>query len=337
MTRRFRRSRALVTGCAGFLGMHVCERLLTDGWEVVGVDSLTGRRRERRQGRVNRLLGRDRFELRGLDIAVDPIEGLADGADAVFHLSGARRRRSLDGMARLMGEVCEANPRAFVYGSAAAVYGNSHPEPVTEDHEQHPVSRLGHTKVGAEALAELFYSRTGLPVVGLRYFSLYGPGRRRGVVARLLRRALQRRPLPLPDGGRRKLDLIHVDDAVEATVAAATRGFPGTTYNVGTGECTSVAEVAGLISELLERPLPMEPYPEPSRERPELRADIYRAGLELGFWARIGIAEGLARQLEWTLASEPAPSSNGASNGQSRAAAARTARRNSSAGAPFST
>jgi UDP-glucuronate 4-epimerase len=322
-----------VTGCAGFLGVHVCERLLAEGWEVVGVDSLAGRRRERKRDRLERLLAYERFELRDLNLALDPLEGLAAGTDFVFHLSGAGRRRSLDGMARLMEEVREANPRAFVYGSAAAVYGSPEAGPLSEDREPHPVSRLGRTKLGAEALAELFHSRTGLAAVGLRYFSLYGPGQRRGPVARLLASALEGGPLQLPDGGRRKLDLVHVDDAVEATLAAAIRGSPGAIYNVGTGESTSVAELASLISQLLERPLPVEEHLRSPRERPEMRADIYRAGLELGFWARIGIAEGLSRQVEWALASRR--SAPGVP--QATPAAARRARRNSSAGAPFST
>jgi nucleoside-diphosphate-sugar epimerase len=321
----------------GFLGSHLGERLLRDGWEVVGVDCLADRRRRRTVEALNRLERYRRFSLRDLDLVLDPLDGLMDDVDTVFHLWGAGRRRSLDGMARLMGEVCESSPRAFVYASSAAVYGDPERVPVTEDCEPRPVSRLGRTKVGAEALAELFHRRAGLPTVGLRYFSLYGPGRRGGVVGVLMRRALAGQPLPLPDGGRRRLDFVHVDDAVDATVAAAMRGVPGSVYNVGSGESTSIAELAAMLSELLERPLPLESHPRSSRGLSELRADIYRAGLELGFWAETGIAEGLARQLEWALASGatlgPAP----VRAGQPIPAAARTARRSSSAGAPFST
>jgi nucleoside-diphosphate-sugar epimerase len=308
--------RALVTGCAGFLGSHLCERLLDDGHEVLGIDCFTDYYpREVKERNLAPLLGRERFALREVDLSEHPLDGLLDGVATVFHLAaqpGVRGsfgtqfelyvRHNVRGTQRLLEEAAIRPVERFVYASSSSVYGEAQTYPLREDAPPRPVSPYGMTKVATETLAGVYLRSAGVHTVGLRYFTLYGPRQRPDMaLSRFLCQALAREPLIVFDDGLQVREFTYVTDAVDATVAAARRGRPGAIYNIGGGESMELLSVVHVMEELLECRLAVSHLPAQRGEARRATADVSRAIDELGFAPSTPFREGLAAQLEWTL------------------------------------
>src|ERR1700742_583270 len=258
--------RALVTGCAGFIGSHLGERLLADGHEVVGVDCLTPfYDRELKALALSALADHPGFEHRRVDLAADPLDGLLDGVDTVFHLAGEPgvrqsfgdpgpyARNNVAATARLLDAAAGHALRGFVFASSSSVYGDrADDRPMHEDDALAPVSPCARTKVTVERLAANARARHGVPAVGLRLFSVYGPRQRPDMAfQRFLERAADGRPVTVYGDGSQRRDFTYVGDAVDAALAAV--DAPAAVYNVGGGQGVSLRRVLALVSELLER------------------------------------------------------------------------------------
>jgi UDP-glucose 4-epimerase len=308
-----RRPTALVTGCAGFLGAHLSEALLARGWSVVGVDCFSDYYpRSLKERNVAGLRGALGFQLRELDLAEDEIAGLLDGIDVVFHLAaqpGVRGSfgagldtylaRNVRATQRLLAQAAYADVKSFVYASSSSIYGDQPRYPVTEDAAPAPVSPYGATKVMTEQLAGAYWRAHGVPVVGLRYFTVYGPRQRPDMAfSRFVECALHRRPIPVLGDGRQVREFTYVDDVVAATIAAAEHGERGGVYNVGGGEPVSVLDAIALLESVVGHPLLIQFGPA-GRGDPRLtHADVRRAERDLGFEPRTGLLDGLTRQVE---------------------------------------
>jgi UDP-glucose 4-epimerase len=308
-----RRPTALVTGCAGFLGSHLSEALLARGWSVVGVDCFSDYYpRSLKERNVVGLRGALGFQLRELDLAEDEIAGLLDGIDVVFHLAaqpGVRGSfgagldtylaRNVRATQRLLAQAAYADVKAFVYASSSSIYGDQPRYPVTEDAAPAPVSPYGATKVMTEQLAGAYWRAHGVPVVGLRYFTVYGPRQRPDMAfSRFVESALRRRPIPVLGDGRQVREFTYVDDVVAATIAAAEHGERGGVYNIGGGEPVSVLDAIALLESVVGHPLLIQFGPA-GRGDPRLtHADVRRAERDLGFEPRTGLLDGLTRQVE---------------------------------------
>ena len=231
--------RALVTGCAGFIGSHLSERLVADGCEVVGVDAFTPfYDRESKNANLERLHQEPGFELREVDLATDDLDGLADGVDVIFHLAGepgvrqsfgpgagAYVRNNIEATSRLISEVAREPDRPFVFASSSTVYGDALSFPTPEASPLRPISPYGRTKAAAEEIVALAHERSGLASVGLRYFSAYGPRQRPDMAfRRFIEAAMDGRSVPVYGTGEQRRDFTYVDDIVEATVARPSGG-----------------------------------------------------------------------------------------------------------------
>jgi UDP-glucuronate 4-epimerase len=303
--------RALVTGCAGFIGSHLCDRLVADGWEVTGVDAFTDFYGEREKLRnVEALLLDPRFDLLELDLAADPLSGLTSGMDAVFHLAGqpgarqsfgpgveAAIRNNVEATGRLLGEAIEDPPRVFVFASSSTVYGIPQALPTPESSPMAPLSPYGQTKVAAEGLVRRF-AGAGLPTVTLRYFSCYGPRQRPDMaLARFIEAMRSDRPVPVYGDGLQRRDFTYVADVVEATVRAADHARPGADYNVGGGEPVELLTALRTAAEMLGVRPRIELRPPAAGDARETRADCRAARRDLGFAPTTSLAEGLAAQI----------------------------------------
>jgi UDP-glucuronate 4-epimerase len=311
-------ARVVVTGCAGFLGSHLSERLVAAGHHVVGVDCFTDYySRDLKEANLERLRDEPRFTFRQLDLsAAGAARGLLEGADAVIHLAaqaGVRGsfgdgfatylRHNVSATQALLEEAVRHPVRTFTYASSSSVYGNAPSYPTTEESARRPVSPYGMTKVATEELAGVYHRTYGVPVVGLRYFTAYGPRQRPDMAfTRFLTRAVVGRPLPVIGDGRQIRDFTFVDDIVDGTIAAARRGRGGRVYNIGGGRPVELRRAIGMIEQLLGRPIELQRRPSQVGEAQATGCDGSRARRELGYSPRSSLERGLAAQLEWVLA-----------------------------------
>jgi UDP-glucuronate 4-epimerase len=227
--------KVLLTGAAGFIGMHCARRLLERGDEVIGVDNLSPYYSvELKRDRLRQLSHRA-FRFHELDIADAAALGslfAAERPDAVLHLAaqaGVRYsledpasyvRSNLVGFANVL-EACRAvKPRHLVFASSSSVYGKNAKLPWSEtDNVDHPISLYAATKKSNELSAHAYSHLYGLHATGLRYFTVYGPWGRPDMSAFLFTRAiLEGRPIEVFNHGDMQRDFTYIDDIVEGTL-----------------------------------------------------------------------------------------------------------------------
>jgi nucleoside-diphosphate-sugar epimerase len=305
--------RALVTGCAGFIGSHLAERLVGDGVEVLGVDCFTDfYARSIKEHNLERLRDEPLFTLRELDLGYRRVAGLLEGIDVVYHLAGqpgVRQsfgggfktyvRNNIQATQRLLEEASRRPVERFVYASSSSVYGDAPTYPTAETASPAPVSPYAMSKLATEEIANVYMRTRGVPVVGLRYFTVYGPRQRPDMAFhRFLTAALADRPLPVLGDGRQLREFTFVADVVRATIAAGERGCTGKAYNVGGGTSIALLDVIAAMQRLVGRPLHRVHGRAPRGDVRETRADGSLAARELGFIPDTPLEHGLSAQLE---------------------------------------
>jgi len=309
--------RCLVTGAAGFIGSHLCDRLLDEGHEVVGVDAFHPYySRDRKARNLAKARQRTAFRLLELDLRTDDVAPALAGVEAVFHEAGMPGLlRSWDwfeeymtcnilATQRLLEATRPAPPRIFVHASTSSVYGRM--SSCAEDALPQPISPYGATKLCAEKLALAYHESFGLPVVALRYFSVYGPRQRPDMgYAIFIDRVLRGEPITVFGDGDQTRGNTYIDDCVEATLLAASAGRPGEVYNVGGGEARSANWVLATIQRLVGRKVPVAHAPPRPGEQREAVADTAKAGRELGWWPRTSLEDGLRAQIKWQRGAPP--------------------------------
>jgi nucleoside-diphosphate-sugar epimerase len=301
----------LVTGAAGFIGSHLCERLLADGFTVTGVDCFTDYYpRPVKDRNLAGLLGRPGFTFREHDLSAGVPAELVAGAGWVFHLAampGLARswvdfdtyaRHNLTATHRLL-EALKGSPtlRRLVYASTSSVYGKY--ASGDESLPTRPSSPYGITKLAAEQLCRVYADEFGLPAVVLRYFSVYGPRQRPEMgYHRFIDAILRGRPITLTGDGLQVRGNTYVADCVEATVRA-TGAMPGEVFNLGGGELVTVAEVIRRLERIIGRPAVVERHPARKGDQLATGADVTKLYRHLGWKPTTSLDEGLARQVGW--------------------------------------
>ncbi len=300
----------LVTGCAGFIGSHLCERLLADGHRVVGVDCFTAYYpRPVKERNLAPFRSHPDFTFHDLDLSTDPLGDAVGRAEVVFHLAAmpglnqswtdfdAYTRHNLTATRRLLEAVRGRPLRKFVYASTSSVYGKY--ASGDESLPTRPSSPYGITKLAGEQMCRVYHDEFALPVVVLRYFSVYGPRQRPDMGYHLFIDALLRgRPIPLTGDGLQVRGNTYVADCVEATVRAA-EAVPGEVYNLGGGELTTVIEVIRKIERITGKTAVIERHPPRKGDQLATGADAGKLYRHLGWRPTTTLDEGLARQVEW--------------------------------------
>jgi UDP-glucuronate 4-epimerase len=313
--------RALVTGAAGFLGSHLCERLLGGGAEVLGIDRLSDYYDpELKLRNLACLEGDDGFHFVDGDLNELDLESRMEGVDAVFHLAAQPGVRASWGREfevylsdnvlatqRLLEASRDRSLRRFVFASSSSVYGEAERFPVQETDSTDPVSPYGVTKLAGEHLCRQYFRGFGVPTVALRYFTIFGPRQRPDMAFnRFIRAGLAGEPLTVFGDARQERDFTYVADAVDATLAACERGTPGSTYNVAGGNTATIAEVIGMLADLLGTQLIIDLTGRVTGDARKTSADTDRARLDLGYRPEISLEEGLRVQIESERSSEVA-------------------------------
>ncbi|HUP32761.1 MAG TPA: NAD-dependent epimerase/dehydratase family protein [Gaiellaceae bacterium] len=306
--------RYVVTGAAGFIGSHLAEALAAGGHEVLGVDCYTDYYERARKER--NAAGIDVLEA---DLAAAPLEPVLAGADGVFHLAGQPGVRAswgesfqlyLDRNVRASQRVFEAAADAgvrVVFASSSSVYGDAERYPTPEDVQPQPISPYGITKLACEHLAAAIGKARGLEAVVLRYFTVYGPRQRPDMAFTAMLESLARgEPFRLFGDGSAARSFTYVGDAVAATVAAMERGRAGEVYNVGGGDEATMNEAIALAEEVSGRRLEVAREPAAAGDVRRTRADVAKAGAELGWAPGTPLRAGLTAQWEWAAVESPA-------------------------------
>jgi UDP-glucose 4-epimerase len=304
---------ALVTGAAGFIGSHLVERLLADGVAVTGVDAFTETYDAALKRRnLERAANHRSFRLIELDLARDDLARLPD-ASVVYHLAaqpGVRSswgpdfaiyvERNVLATQRLLERYRDARPERFVYSSSSSVYGDAESFPTAETALPRPFSPYGVSKLAGEHLALLYGRNFGLPVVALRYFTVYGPRQRPDMAFhRFCRSLLRGEPITVFGDGSQVRDFTFVADVVEANRRAWREGRASGVYNVGGGSQVELREAIAILGRALGVEPAMRFEPRPPGDPPRTCADATRLEADLAFRPRVGIEQGLAAQAAW--------------------------------------
>lgn len=316
----------LVTGCAGFIGFHLAQKLVEEGHLVRGIDNLAASYygREFKQWRLSQLGMCPSFTFNCCDIRNRDLLSTVfreafsrQPVDALLHMAGSANVRdsvlnpktyyesNVLGTLNLL-EVCrESRIRKFVLASTSSVYGAGADGPIREDAEDiHPLSPYGASKVAAEAMLHSYHHLYGLDSSILRYFTVYGPaGRPDMSVLGFIQAIHEDRPITVYGDGTQTRDLVYVDDVVRGTLASLTlKGYE--TVNLGHGHPQALNDVISMIEDALGRTAKVRYEAENTADLQTTHADINRARTLLGWSPTIGIEDGIRRTVDWYVNSK---------------------------------
>jgi len=316
----------LVTGAAGFIGFAVAEALLARGETVLGVDNLNAYYDVTlKEARLARLSERPGFRFVRLDIAngaaLAGAVAAAGGIDRIVHLAAqAGVRHSLTHPqdyidANITGHVAvlELARRLpglahLVYASSSSVYGGNDKLPFSvTDPVDRPLSLYGATKRADELMSQTYSHLFGLPMTGLRFFTVYGPWGRPDMALFIFTRAvLADQPITLFNRGEMKRDFTYIDDIVAGVLAALDRPPaaapaepPHRLYNLGNHRSEPLGRLVALVEQACGRKARIELAPMQPGDAPESFADIDSAARDLGFSPRVALDEGVPKFVEW--------------------------------------
>ena len=336
--------KVLVTGAAGFIGMHTALALLARGDEVVGIDNLNDyydpQLKQDRLAEIARQAPGASFQFLALDIANhEALFGLMASTrfDAVVHLAAQAGVRyslthpqtyvqsNLVGFVNMLEACRHHQVKHLVYASSSSVYGGNVKMPFAEtDPVDHPVSLYAATKKSNELMAHSYSHLFGLPTTGLRFFTVYGPWGRPDMAPMLFAKAiLAGQPITVFNHGQMQRDFTFIDDIVEGVLATLDRppapqpGFdrqhpspssswaPYRVFNIGHSEPVPLLQFIETLEQALGRPAIKDLQPMAPGDVVATYADTQALSTLTGVHPTTSLAEGVARFVDWYLAYFP--------------------------------
>ncbi len=306
--------KVLVTGCAGFIGSHLSERLCQDGHQVIGVDSFSDYYSEKRKERhLQKLKAFQNFKIIKNHLLKLNLDDLLIDFDVIYHQAAQAGVRASWGKyfktyvddnilstQKLLETLLDRKPKKIVFASSSSVYGNIDDLPMREESSLNPVSPYGVTKLASEKLCSLYWENYNLPVISLRYFTVYGPRQRPDMAfSKFIKAALEDSEITIYGDGLQTRDFTYIDDIVEANIAAAGIEENGLVFNLGGGSRSSINEVLKIISKLSKKELKVKYDNKQPGDVKHTWADTEKAKQLLGFNPQIDLEDGLKRQYLW--------------------------------------
>jgi len=310
--------RVVVTGAAGFIGSHLCERLVAAGWRVTGIDNFNdfyspASKRRNLAG----LAGKRSFRLVRGDIRRAAVleRAFSSRPRVVIHLAamaGVRpsmerpllyQQVNVGGTLALLEAARRAPVRHFVFGSSSSVYGNSRRVPFSEDDPAlEPVSVYAATKRAGELLCHTYHRAYGMPITMLRFFTVYGPRQRPDLaIHKFSRLMLAGKSIPFFGDGSMERDYTYVDDIVAGVLKALERPAGLRLFNLGSDRPVRLDELVRVLERTLGVRARLRRLRPPIGDVRRTWADLRRSRRQLGYRPATSLEEGLARFAEWLL------------------------------------
>jgi UDP-glucuronate 4-epimerase len=307
----------LVTGGAGFIGSHLCERLLTDGHFVISLDNFNAFYDPRlKEDNINQIKLHSNFVLIRGDILdtrtlesvfanhkIDVICHLAalPGVRTSFQNSGNYIDVNLRGTLNLLNMAKENNTLQFIFGSSSSVYGKDSRIPFVEsENNLVPISPYGVSKLSAEILCKSYHKLYGIPITILRIFSAFGPRQRPELAMHQFVRALKRGEVIAQLGsGQASRDFTYIDDIVEGIMLALKKPFPFEIFNLGNSKTVKLPELIKLLGGKLGINPQVKQLSNHIGDLDITYANIDKAKELLGWTPKVLFEEGIDRFLTW--------------------------------------
>ena len=314
---------ALVTGAAGFIGSHLVDRLLADGWTVTAVDNFDDfYDPELKRRNVAMHLGAPRYRLVQADIrdAVALDTGLKDEYDVIVHLAARAGVRpsithpvlyqdvNVGGTTNMLEFARARGIRQFVFGSSSSVYGINPNTPWREsDTVLMPISPYASTKVSSELQGHAYSHLFGIRFIGLRFFTVFGPRQRPDLAIRhFYQKMLMGEAVPMHGDGTARRDFTFVADIVSGIRAAMDyTGSPYEVINLGSGGSISLIELIHLLADVCGSRVRLQRLPAQAGDVPRTWASIEKARALLGYGPSTSLHEGLRAFADWMVRSAP--------------------------------
>lgn len=311
----------LVTGAAGFIGSHLCKKLIRDGANIIALDAFTDfYSRSIKENNIQPLVNHPHFELIPGDILELDLDNIMEKVDVVFHLAaqpGVRTswgtdfsiytKNNIDATQKLLEAAKTSKLIKFIYASSSSVYGLSPQLPMTESSTLHPYSPYGVTKLAAENLCYLYHKNYGVPCVSLRFFTVYGPGQRPDMAFHKFFISISKdEEITVFGDGQQTRDFTYIDDIIWANLSSIENGKAGENYNLGGGTRKKLADIIPVLEEICQRSVKIRYV---ARQKGDVRhtfADIQKAKDDLKYTPKFSLEEGLRSEWDWikTLNSE---------------------------------
>jgi UDP-glucose 4-epimerase len=303
-----------VTGAAGFIGSHLCARLVAEGHEVTGVDAFMDYYpRAQNESNLLEISSTKNFSLVEGDILELDLKSYFENTEYIFHLAAQPGVRGSWGSSfdiyvhnnilatQKVLEAAKGLPlKKLVCASSSSIYGDAEAFPTPEVIIPQPVSPYGVTKLATEHLCSLYHKNHGVPTVCLRFFTVYGPSQRPDMAFnRFIRAVVLGKENQVYGDGEQTRDFTYVDDTVEGAIRAAKSDMVGDVFNIGGGSRTTVNDVLRLIEKILDRPALVAYLPAQPGDVRHTAACIDKASSVIGYEPKIRLEQGLRAEVNW--------------------------------------
>jgi len=304
----------LVTGAAGFIGSHLCRRLLKEKISVVGIDSFTDFYPAWiKEKNILPLLKEKKFEFIAKDINELNLKELLENTDYVFHLAaqaGVRTswdqnfsvyiKNNIEATQKILEASKDCHLKKLIYASSSSVYGFCPELPMSETSPLHPYSPYGVTKLAAEQLCFLYHKNYGVPSISLRLFTVYGPGQRPDMAFHKFFNAIAKnKKITVYGDGKQTRDFTFIDDVIDAHIASLEKGKAGETYNVGGGVRKKLEDIFPTIENICQKKIEIKKEKRQKGDVPHTFSDIDKARKDLNYSPQTTLGDGLKEEWKW--------------------------------------
>ena len=318
----------LITGCAGFIGFHVSNRLLSDGYSIVGIDNLNDyydvnvkkarlellKKYEEFTFILTSIEEKDGVERVFLEHDISTVINLAAQAGVRYSLENpdAYISSNIVGFMNILEACRHHNVQHLLYASSSSVYGANTKMPFSvQDYVDHPVSLYAATKKANELMAHTYSHLYGLPTTGLRFFTVYGPwGRPDMALFKFTDAILKGEPIQVFNDGNMKRDFTYIDDIVEGIIRLLYKkpepinndylsDAPYKVYNIGNNQPVDLMKFIEVLEEKLGKKAKKEFLPLQAGDVPETYADVDDLMRDVGFKPKTKIEDGIERFVNW--------------------------------------